>query len=68
MHERGLKGGVILDAPGIVEEWIDCGGGVEKWLITSNRSISIKAHDAHFPCGGENCGNVAGGMHGEINQ
>ena len=49
MHQRRLKSAVILDTSGIVEEWIDCGGGIEKRLVTSNRSIGIEPHDADFP-------------------
>ena len=38
MHQGRLKCNVVFDASGIVEEWIVCGGGVEKRLVTSNRS------------------------------
>jgi hypothetical protein len=55
MHQGRLKSVVILDTSGIVEEWIGGGGGPEKRFVTSNRSIWIEPHDAHFPCRGENC-------------
>src|SRR5437868_8159986 len=67
MHQRRLKSAVVLDTSGIVEEWIGGGGGVEKRLVTSNRSVGIEPHDAHFSCCGENRRNVAGRMHREVN-
>src|SRR6201999_386833 len=34
----------------------------------ANRPIGIEADDADFPCCGENCRDVAGRMHREVNE
>ena len=66
MHQCRLKSVVILDAAGIVEERIGWRSGVEKRLVASNRAIWIEPNDAHFRSRGENCRNVAGRMHREV--
>src|SRR5262245_61574878 len=42
MHQCRLKSVIVLEASGIVKEWIGWDGGIQKRLVASNRSILIE--------------------------
>ena len=67
VHQGRLKSVIILNASCIVEEWIGWGRGIEKKLVASNRAMWIEPNDADSGSRGENCRNVAGRMHREVN-
>src|SRR3954453_12048622 len=38
VHQRRLKSIIVLEASGVVEEWIGWRGWVQKWLVAANRA------------------------------